>query len=82
MKAKSYEKIIAFIVLQNDSKTDYQNTTDDIKKHLAEKAGRNRIPWCYYYEENLPRNTSGKIQRQLLKEKLHGYIQSHRTGYF
>ena len=76
------EKIVAFVVLKDYKNPDIQNITIDLKKHLLEKLGKNRMPWCYYFEEYLPRNTSGKIQRQLLKDKLHGYIQSHRTGYF
>ena len=76
------EKIVAFIVLETDASVSIQHTTNDIKIYLIEKLGKNRVPWCYYFEESLPRNTSGKIQRQLLKDKLNGYIQSNRQRYF
>jgi len=76
------EKIVAFIVLHGETTQTPQNITNEIKKYLTEKVGKNRAPWCYYFEETLPRNTSGKIQRQDIKEKLHGYIQLHHKGYF
>jgi acyl-coenzyme A synthetase/AMP-(fatty) acid ligase len=44
--------------------------------------GVNRAPWCYYIEEELPRNTMGKIERQKLTKKLHVHIESERTRYF
>lgn len=76
------EKIVAFIVLETDVSISIQHTTNEIKMYLVEKLGKNRMPWCYYFEESLPRSTTGKIQRQLLKDKLNGYIQSHRQRYF
>lgn len=76
------EKIVAFIVLKYNSDSIKQDSTAEIKKHLIDKVGKTRMPWCYYFEESLPRNTMGKIQRHLLKEKLHEYIQSNRKRYF
>jgi acyl-coenzyme A synthetase/AMP-(fatty) acid ligase len=76
------EKIVAFVVIQGESNHPMQDIIDQIRKYLIGKVGKHRAPWCYYPEESLPRNSAGKIQRQIIKEKLHGYIQSHRKGYF
>jgi len=76
------EKIVAFIVLVNGDTHDYATTVKEIKKYLADKLGKNRVPWCYYIEEQLPRSSTGKIQRQTIKDKLHEYIGTNRKRYF
>ncbi|NLX29021.1 MAG: acyl--CoA ligase [Bacteroidales bacterium] len=76
------EKIVAFVVCKDCAGKDGQQIINDIRGYMAQKVGKNRMPWCYYLEEQLPRSTAGKIQRQLLNEKLNGYIKEHRTGYF
>ena len=76
------EKIVALIVLKNSNRLTIVETIADIKKYLLEKLGKNRMPWCYYIEESLPRNTAGKLQRQIIKNKLDEHIQSHSKRYF
>ena len=76
------EKIVAFIVLKDNAGIPVKEVTTVLKKHLIGKIGKNRMPWCYYYEENLPRSSGGKVQRQILKERLNGYIQSGHKGNF
>jgi acyl-coenzyme A synthetase/AMP-(fatty) acid ligase len=75
------EKIIALIVL-NDMNDEINATISSIKKHMHHVVGKFRSPWCYYIENELPRNTSGKIQREKLKNRLDGYIQSGYKRYF
>jgi acyl-coenzyme A synthetase/AMP-(fatty) acid ligase len=74
------EKIVAFIVLTNLSSP--ENAITLIKKQLIETIGKNRMPWCYYIEDELPRSTSGKIQRQTLNILLNEYIERNHTRYF
>jgi long-chain acyl-CoA synthetase len=81
-KSEEDEKIVALIVLKNSNRLTIDETIADLKKHLLKKLGKNRMPWCYYVEESLPRNTAGKLQRQLIKNKLNEYIQSHSKRYF
>jgi acyl-coenzyme A synthetase/AMP-(fatty) acid ligase len=76
------EKIVAMIVLENSNKLTIEETIADLKKHLLKKLGKNRMPWCYYIEERLPRNTAGKLQRQIIKTKLNEHIQSNSKRYF
>ena len=75
------EKIVALIVLKKSNSLSIDDTIADLKTHLLEKLGKNRMPWCYYLEESLPRNTAGKYQRQLIKNKLTENIQSHSKRY-
>jgi long-subunit acyl-CoA synthetase (AMP-forming) len=76
------EKIVALIVPGNSNKLTIEETIADLKKHLLKKLGKNRMPWCYYIEERLPRNTAGKLQRQIIKTKLNEHIQSNSKRYF
>ena len=76
------EKIVAMIVLKKSIYLTPEETIADLKKHLLKKLGKNRMPWCYYIEESLPRNTAGKLQRQIIKNKLDERIQSHSKRYF
>ena len=76
------EKIVAMIVLKSDNSLTPEETIADLKKHLLKKLGKNRMPWCYYIEERLPRNTAGKLQRQIIKNKLDEYNQSNSKRYF
>ncbi|MEI6575297.1 MAG: class I adenylate-forming enzyme family protein [Bacteroidota bacterium] len=76
------EKMIAFVVIQDDLELTLQELTNRIRLALTEKLGKNRLPWCYYYIDSFPRNSSGKILRPELKEILNGFIESHRKGYF
>lgn len=76
------EKIVAIVVLKNDNALTPEETIADLKKHLLKKLGKNRMPWCYCIEERLPRNTAGKLQRQIIKSKLDEHIQSNSKRYF
>ncbi len=76
------EKIVAMIVLKSDNSLTPEETIADLKNHLLNKLGKNRMPWCYYIEEKLPRNTAGKLQRQIIKNKLDEHIQSNSKRYF
>ena len=76
------EKIIAFIVLEEYTKDEENIIINDIRNHMLNLVGKNRTPWRYYIEKDLPRNTNGKIQRQKLEEKINEYIQSEHTRYY
>jgi acyl-coenzyme A synthetase/AMP-(fatty) acid ligase len=76
------EKIVALIVLKSNNSLTPDEAIADLKKHLLKKLGKNRMPWCYYIEESLPRNTAGKLQRQIIKNKLDEHIQSNSKRYF
>jgi len=76
------EKIVAMIVLKNSNILTSEESIADLKKHLLKKLGKNRMPWCYYIEEKLPRNTAGKLQRQIIKNKVDEYIRSNSKRYF
>jgi long-chain acyl-CoA synthetase len=76
------EKIVAMIVLKKSITLTLDETIADLKKHLLKKLGKNRMPWCYYIEESLPRNTAGKLQRQIIKNMLNERIQSNSKRYF
>jgi acyl-coenzyme A synthetase/AMP-(fatty) acid ligase len=76
------EKCAAFVVLKPGIEMELQSATNEIKRYLLEKLGKNRMPWCYYFETSLPRGTSGKVQRQFIKQKLHEYFQSNCKKYF
>ena len=81
-RSEEDEKIVAMIVLKSNNRLTPEETITDLKTHLLKKLGKNRMPWCYYIEESLPRNTAGKLQRQIIKIKLNEYIQSHSKRYF
>ena len=70
------------IVLNQSDRLTIDETIAELKTHLLKKLGKNRMPWCYYIEESLPRNTAGKYQRKLIKDKLNEHIQSHSKRYF
>jgi acyl-coenzyme A synthetase/AMP-(fatty) acid ligase len=76
------EKIVAMIVMKSNTSLTPEETIADLKKHLLKKLGKNRMPWCYYIEERLPRNTAGKLQRQIIKNKLDEHIRSNSKRYF
>lgn len=76
------EKIVAMIVLKKNITLTPDETIADLKKHLLKKLGKNRMPWCYYIEESLPRNTAGKLQRQIIKKMLNERIQTNSKRYF
>ncbi len=76
------EKIVAFVALLEHPFAENRELISDIKKFLEVKVGKNRMPWCFYIEEQLPRSTAGKIQRKQLSELLNGYLQANRTGHF
>ena len=76
------EKIVAMIVLNQSDSLTIDETIAELKTHLLKKLGKNRMPWCYYIEESLPRNTAGKFQRQLIKNMLNEHIKSHSKRYF
>jgi len=76
------EKIVAMIVLNQSDWLTIDETIAALKTHLLKKLGKNRMPWCYYIEESLPRNTAGKFQRQLIKNMLNEHIKSHSKRYF
>ena len=81
-KTAEDEKIVAFIVLNENQPNNVTDLIKELKNYLINKLGKNRIPWCYYIEKSLPHNSSGKIQRQKLNEKLNEYLKSHRERYF
>ncbi len=76
------EKIVAFVVAEQMDEMQEKEFIDMLKLHMTETLGKNRVPWCYYIKEKLPRNTLGKVERQKLSENLHALIQSEHTRYF
>ena len=76
------ERIVAFIVPSEYPANAETSFIQDLKDHMYKVVGKNRSPWCYFIEEDLPRNTFGKVERQKLTEKLYAVIQSEHTRYF
>ncbi|MFH1156944.1 MAG: class I adenylate-forming enzyme family protein [Pseudomonadota bacterium] len=82
LKAKDDERIVAFVVPAGDFPEPAQGFIDHLKKNLIDLLGKNRVPWFYYIETRLPRITTGKINRQALKERLDDNLRLQRRRYF
>jgi acyl-coenzyme A synthetase/AMP-(fatty) acid ligase len=76
------ERIVAFIVPKEAPEKSEADMVLEVKSHMDGEVGKNRAPWFYYVEKSLPRNSTGKVQRRELIEKLRGYQQSGHTRYF
>jgi acyl-coenzyme A synthetase/AMP-(fatty) acid ligase len=76
------ERIVAFIVPLEHPAGSGPGLIAEVRRHMDERVGKNRAPWFYCIEESLPRNSSGKVQRHQLKEKMHACLRSgHPRNY-
>ncbi len=62
------EDVAAFVVLHPEDET----TTDDLEAHTAERLARYKVPRQWYVVDELPRNATGKVLKQELRDRLGG----------
>ncbi|MEA2049501.1 MAG: long-chain-fatty-acid--CoA ligase [Campylobacterota bacterium] len=66
------EKIVAFIQLKEDLKTDINEK--DVKKYLKEHLANFKVPKHIYFIDELPKNATNKVLKRKLKEDIDLYI--------
>lgn len=62
------EEVVAFVQLKEDMQIDEKEIRMHLKKHLANF----KIPKHIYFEQELPKNATGKVLKRVLKERLRG----------
>ena len=64
------EVVVAIIVPKKNSNTKLEKIGNTLKKTLA----KFKLPRKFFLRDKLPRNSMGKVQKNLLREELNDYF--------